>query len=534
MLNELIKRKVPGALTGYAVACFVVLQIADVTFEALGLTAGHVRLLLVGMIAALPVVAYLSWKFDLRGGRVEGKRSKRPILELGISVAISVSVFVGVLYIWPPRLSTDDSAIEVITELPSLDAIAVLPFRNLSSDESQGFLATGISRDLSDLLALIPSLRVVPPVTTEAYAARSDAASDLGRDLDARYIVTGGLERRGERFRLRAALNDSEADQLIWSASHEEPTRAFYEVLDDIVGAIATSLSAEIDANRAVALAARSAFDLSAYEHIQLAEDARRFYSREAAEKVVEELQKALEIQPDNAVAHAYLSEQFGQNLVSRYTSDPANTAAAMSKHLQIAQSLAPNDPRVLRAAGVVAVMSGKLEEASRLLKRSLARNPNDPHTRALFGYSVGMTGQLDAGLALIEWSERTAPAHPRYAVWPTYRGGVYLLKSVQDRVQGSNLAYVRQFTGAQEEAVQRNPQYHFSYFSLAVGYAIADDRPRMVDSLRRGLKIAPDFTPEEYRVGATRIGQGYVFEEYRSAWETLRATWLNEQAEDG
>ena len=64
MLEELTKRRVFRVLSGYAVVSFVALQVADVTFDPLGIDKSVLQILIALILLALPIVAYLGWVFD--------------------------------------------------------------------------------------------------------------------------------------------------------------------------------------------------------------------------------------------------------------------------------------------------------------------------------------------------------------------------------------------------------------------------------------------------------------------------------------
>ncbi len=491
------------------------------------LSEGH------GINKVLVTVRKLGYRLDAKVSEAPSKSERRNAIVIDLAtpnpakpatgadqswpIAIGMVVLLGAFLIGLTNLRTltpaTDPTAESVNANRRLDAIAVMPFQNLSTDERQSFLAEGIGRDLASLLGQIPSLRVIPLVTVESYNSVTMPVETLGRELDARFVVTGGVEKRGNRIRLRATLTDTRDGQLIWSQTYDEMVDTFYEVQDQIVQAVATSLSTELDVMRAESLASRGAFDLTAYEYVQLAEESHRFYSEEAANNVVMNLQRALEIQPENAIPHAYLAEQYSANLVSRFGTSSKQTLLGMSLELELAQSLAPNDPRVLRATGMVAVLNGEYDEALKSLRLSLARNPNDPHVQALYGYSLGITGNLDMGLELIEQAERRAPSHPRYPIWAAYRAGIYQLAN---RHQKAVEVY--------EESIRRNPGFHLVYFSGAYSYARLNNKAKMEDLIRRGLQIAPGYTPAEYRDGLSRHGYSLMFN--YPAWDVFEASW--------
>ena len=102
LIEELIKRRVPNAVVFYAVACFVLLQIADITFEPLGIPSHYVPRMITVMLGALPMVILLAWKLQVEGGfRIEVAQPINPALESLATVA-SVVVLAGHCSTYPP------------------------------------------------------------------------------------------------------------------------------------------------------------------------------------------------------------------------------------------------------------------------------------------------------------------------------------------------------------------------------------------------------------------------------------------------
>lgn len=103
MITELSKRRVFRVISGYAVVCFVILQIADVAFEPLGIGDGVLRVIIAGMLLALPLVAYLSWIFDVDPeSHLQRSNGGRPWLEASITALALVGLAFGVWYVLRP------------------------------------------------------------------------------------------------------------------------------------------------------------------------------------------------------------------------------------------------------------------------------------------------------------------------------------------------------------------------------------------------------------------------------------------------
>lgn len=384
--------------------------------------------------------------------------------------------------------------------------LAVVPFTLLPGSEHLHFLAAGLTRDITHALSLIPSLGVVPALSMERMAATHSSPLSLP-DLEVHYAVSGSVEVRGARFRLRVELADLELNKTLWSAAFDEPVDDLFETQDRLVRHIGQALSSAVDVGEVQALAHSRTLNLSAYQHIQLAEDARRTYSADAAAKLVRHLQQALDIQDDNAVAHALLAVQLEQNVVSQFGEDLQHCAELAEHHLQRALKLDATDYRVLMAAGVCATMRGQHRAALDYLTRSHEINPNEPHTLVEAAHAhCHLHRDIDYALPLIDAAERAAPHHPRYAFWSLRRGGCYwVIKKYEDMMQ------------AYHTAINRMPTYYMPYFLFALASLFTQgDEDEALESLRKGIALYPRASSEGLVAGLRRMG--YVVPEASAA----------------
>ena len=85
-------------------------------------------------------------------------------------------------------------------------SLVVLPFDNLSNDAEQGFLADGITEDLTTALARVPGLLVMSRNAAFAYKGKTIKPSEIAKDLNVRYILEGSIRRVGEDMRINAQL----------------------------------------------------------------------------------------------------------------------------------------------------------------------------------------------------------------------------------------------------------------------------------------------------------------------------------------
>lgn len=355
-------------------------------------------------------------------------------------------------------------------------SVAVLPVVDVSAGSDGGFLADGLTRDLTTLLSRTPRFRVTPASSAARHSADASSMAAVGQALHARYLVTGTLGRSGDTVRIRVDLSDAGENALLWAEKYETNVDRFFEVQEDVVCSITTAIAAKVNITQPLRVRRTGRFNLSAYERVQAAEALRLNYGRESARKIVDMLQEALEFEPDDPIARAALAVQLSQNVVSQWTDDPAATMAQADALIAEALAAAPTDPEVLAAAGIVATMFHRPDDAIRHLEIATARNPNDAHALAVLGWQHCLRHSDPGGIGLIETAEARAPHHPRFGLWATYRATAHLFM----------LDYAEGLRGG-KQAVERTPDYYQPRLTCAWAHTGLGDG----ESAKREIKRA-------------------------------------------
>jgi TolB-like protein len=85
-------------------------------------------------------------------------------------------------------------------------SIVVLPFHNLSDDPKQEYFVDGVTESLTTDLSRIMGLRVIARNTAFTYKGQAIGVQKLGRELNARYVLEGSVQRAGDRLRVMCSL----------------------------------------------------------------------------------------------------------------------------------------------------------------------------------------------------------------------------------------------------------------------------------------------------------------------------------------
>lgn len=336
-------------------------------------------------------------------------------------------------------------------------SVAVLPVEDVSTGADGRLLADGLTRDLTMLLSRTPQFRVAPYSSAARFSARAPLLAEVAEALHARYLVSATLSRFDNTVSIRVELSDAAEGVLLWADKYQTAFDRFFEVQETVVCSITTAIAAKVNMTQPVRMRRTGRFNLTAYERVQAAEAYRTDYGRENAMKIVDMLREAVAIEPKDPVTRAALAVQLSQNVVSQWVDDPIATMAQADELIAEALNAASNDPEVRAAAGIVATMFHRPDDAIAHLEIATARNPNDAHALAVLGWQLCLRHADPGGIGLIETAEARAPHHPRFGLWATYRATAHLFM----------LDYAAGLRGA-EEAIDRTPSYYQPHLTCA------------------------------------------------------------------
>src|SRR5258708_748979 len=171
--------------------------------------------------------------------------------------------------------------------------IAVLPFDNLSGDPSQEFFSDGVSDELMTVLSRFNQLRVLARNTTFAYKKRAIDVEELGRQLQAQYVIEGSFKRVPDQIGVTAQLIDTRTGTHVWAQTYERLTAStsLLSIQNDIaqhigaaVGDIRTGAVAKAELER---VRTKPATELSSYECVL------QGYQASAAQSAAEPMRRA-------------------------------------------------------------------------------------------------------------------------------------------------------------------------------------------------------------------------------------------------
>ena len=193
---------------------------------------------------------------------------RKPLFAALLGVLV---VAVGAAVFWtfsrppaqPPveKASTEQMAFP----LPDKPSIAVMPFVNMTGDQSQDFFCDGLSESLIMALSKVPQLFVIARESTFSYKGKAAKISQVSEELGVQYVLEGSVQKAGDRVRVTAQLIDALKGHHLWSERYDRSVKDLFDLQDEITMKILTELRVKITEGEAARIHAKGTNNLQAY-----------------------------------------------------------------------------------------------------------------------------------------------------------------------------------------------------------------------------------------------------------------------------
>jgi len=250
--QELKRRKVIRVVTVYTAVSLAILELVSNISEPFGLPGWTLKLVFVILAIGLILSVILSWIYDIHPEegviRTEPAqsdiKSEKPASSTGWQVATFFSLAVIAALILIHFLSGTNRT----PKQGNLDkSIAVLPFRNESSDQENTYFINGTMEAILDNLCKIKDLRVPGRTSLEQYRDVAKPIPVIAEEMQVSYVLEGSMQKVGDRIRLTVQLLDGKNDRHIWSKQYDRVIERVEDLID-IQSEVARLIAAEIEA----------------------------------------------------------------------------------------------------------------------------------------------------------------------------------------------------------------------------------------------------------------------------------------------
>jgi TolB-like protein/cytochrome c-type biogenesis protein CcmH/NrfG len=400
---ELKRRNVYRVGLAYVVASWLLLQVIDVVEPIIGMPDWVAKFVLVVLAVGLPLALVFSWAYEMTP---EGLKREK---EVDRSASITPQtgrrldrLIVGILVVAVGLMAIDQYALreqdETVTASPSepvgqaeeadpaigemdVPSIAVLPFMNMSADESSIYFSDGLADTLLHMLAQIREIRVAARTSSFQFRDQNTDITKIADALNVGTVLEGSVQKAGKRIRVTAQLIEAETGYHLWSGNFDRDLDDIFAIQDEIASEVVSALKVSLLGESSKKLTQHDTDNVAAYTEYLLAINDMNQYSFESMRRAEQRFLNALDADPGYAEAWArlgklYLDMDFFGAGEFRAMNEKAQEAASKAMDLE------PESATAIAVLAGVEINIGDIEMAEALFKRAIELAPNESAAR--------------------------------------------------------------------------------------------------------------------------------------------------------
>jgi TolB-like protein/Tfp pilus assembly protein PilF len=344
IFDDLKRRKVFRVAAVYAVGAWALIQIADATFEPLNLPQWSTSLVVWLLVLGFPIAMILAWALDVTPEGIK----RTPAIE--------------------PEATGSDSD-------PSTEpSIAVLPFADMSPDKDQDHFCEGMSEEIINALAKIREVHVASRTSSFQFKETNMDIEAIGRQLKVNTVLEGSVRKAGGQLRVTAQLIKVEDGYHIWSESYDRELKDVFGIQKEIAENVVRAFKLTLSDTEARAIEQRPTENIEAYEYYLRGR--RHFFQLSESGWALsrEEFSRAIELDPDYALAFAGLADCF--SFLYMYADSSASNRLQAETNSRLALQLEPDLAAVHASRGLALSLGQRHEEAEKAFTRAVEIDP--------------------------------------------------------------------------------------------------------------------------------------------------------------
>lgn len=330
-----------------------------------------------------------------------------------------ILLFAGASAWWQPwRMLRESANVRNVVATDTRPSMVVLPFDNLSGDTEQGYIADGITEDLTTELARLPGLFVISRNAAFTYKDKAATPAQIASDLGVHYILEGSIRRIGDDMRMNAQLIDATTSGHMWAERFDGAWSDVFKLQDRIVTEIATALKLRLVEGQQAAKIVGGTRNASAYEAYLRG---RELELREKPEDWVEAIkhyEQALALDPKFGNAAAALAWMYREAQWTEARSKLIGLSADEARNKENAYFMAAAEnpsPMYYRILTAKLNMQQRSDEAIAAAERAIALDASDPANYESLSIAMIYNGRAMDGLGYLDAAARVDPLWSRW-----------------------------------------------------------------------------------------------------------------------
>ena len=374
-------------------------------------------------------------------------------------------------------------------------SVAVLPFVNVTADAENEYFADGMAEEIINALSKIQSLRVASRIVSFALKGKNEDLGEVGRKLHVSTVLDGTVRKMGNRLRITAQLVNVADGYQLWSERYDREMEDIFAIQDDISQAIVKALLVILSEDEKKAIEKPRSVNLQAYEFYLRGRQFFHQLRRKSLEHARQMFNRAIEIDPDYALAHAGVADCCSQ-LYTYFDARESNLRqadAASQKALELEPGLA--EAHVARA--IAMSLNKRNEEAEEHFQTAMRLDPKLFEAPYFYGRALKSQGRFAEAVKLFE---RAAAIRPE-----DFQSASMQASSLESLgMHAESQAINRRVLKLIEDRLSLNPDDARACNLAATTHSKLGESEPALEFARRSLEIDPDDPMLLYNVACT------------------------------
>lgn len=293
--------------------------------------------------------------------------------------------------------------------------IAVLPFATQAED----WLGDGIAEDVLTAVSRFRDLTVIGRYSSFRYRGEAVDVRQIGKDLNAQYIVQGTVRRDGDRVRVTAQLVDAKTAATRWTERYDRPSAEVFAIQDDVVDKVAAQLVVHAREATAARLRAKPPASLEVYELALRGRKSVLAFTRDGTIEGKALAERAIGIDPTYAPAQEALAQALMQLYLQPYSEHQGTPAMLQQARaaLEKAVALDPHFSNAHSTLGWVLMWAREHEASLEAFRKAIGLNASDGAGYRGYADALSFGGRHRESIEAWERAERLDPFYPATAL---------------------------------------------------------------------------------------------------------------------
>ena len=292
-----------------------------------------------------------------------------------------------------------------------IKSLAVLPLKNLSGDPTQEYLADGITEALIGRLAGIHNLRVISHTSVMRFKNPEMSVPQIAKTLGVDAIVEGSVIREGNRIRVTAQLIRGATDEHFWSETYDREMSDALTLESELAQTVAKKVEVTVSGEEHARLAARRSVAPEVYESYL-----KGWYafsngnSRTGLEESIRYFEDAKKKDPTFAPAYIGIAQAYGELGTVYIGAPPEEMRPKVLDQVRKALELDPNLAEAHVLLAEVQLDDWQWADSEAEFRRALELSPNNADAHAGLASWFLCHGRTDEALI---WARRGRELDP-------------------------------------------------------------------------------------------------------------------------